>query len=208
MSIGKRIKQRRKELGLSVEEVAKQLNKNRATVYRYESDEIENMPTTVLEPLAKVLKTTPAELMGWTSGENLEMINGLHLINKIKRIPILGTIACGKPILACETHKDYFMLDNNLPDADYILRAKGDSMIDANIFDGDLVFIKKDACIENGNIAAVLIDDEATLKRVTWTETAIILMPCNRKYKPITLDKNKENQILGKMVGVFSRRSV
>lgn len=65
MNIGKRIKERRKEIGLSVEEVSEKLNKNRATVYRYESNDIENLPLNVLEPLAKVLNTTPAYLMGW-----------------------------------------------------------------------------------------------------------------------------------------------
>ena len=65
MTIGSRIKERRKSLGLSVDDIAARLGKNRATVYRYESDDIENLPSTVLEPLAKVLKTTPAHLMGW-----------------------------------------------------------------------------------------------------------------------------------------------
>ena len=65
MTIGERIKQRRIELGLSVDEVAEKLGKNRATVYRYESNEIENLPVGTLEPLAKILETTPAQLMGW-----------------------------------------------------------------------------------------------------------------------------------------------
>ena len=69
MTIGERIKKRRQQLGLSVDQVAEALNKNRATVYRYESSYIEKMPTTVLEPLSKVLKTTPAYLMGWTEEE-------------------------------------------------------------------------------------------------------------------------------------------
>jgi transcriptional regulator with XRE-family HTH domain len=66
MTIGERIKARRKELDISVDELAEKLGKNRATIYRYESDEIENMPTAVLEPLAKALQTTPAYLMGWS----------------------------------------------------------------------------------------------------------------------------------------------
>lgn len=65
MSIGERIKQRRLELGLTVDQVAERLGKNRATVYRYESNEIENFPTSIIEPLSKVLLTTPASLMGW-----------------------------------------------------------------------------------------------------------------------------------------------
>ncbi|MEE0840864.1 MAG: helix-turn-helix transcriptional regulator [Acutalibacteraceae bacterium] len=65
MNIGERIKERRKQLGLTADDVAEKLNKNRATIYRYESNYIEKMPTTILEPLAKVLQTTPAYLMGW-----------------------------------------------------------------------------------------------------------------------------------------------
>ena len=72
MTIGERIKQRRMELGLSVDEVAEKLGKNRATVYRYESNEIENLPVGTLEPLAKILETTPAQLMGWEDEEQDE----------------------------------------------------------------------------------------------------------------------------------------
>lgn len=69
MNVGNRIKKRRTELGLSVEDVAKMLNKNRATIYRYESNDIENLPLSILEPLAKILQTTPAFLMGWEVSE-------------------------------------------------------------------------------------------------------------------------------------------
>lgn len=70
MEIGERIKQRRLELNLTVDELAKRLGKNRATIYRYESNDIENFPTTILEPLAKALNTTPAYLMGWEEPKN------------------------------------------------------------------------------------------------------------------------------------------
>ncbi len=69
-SLGQRIKQRRQELGLSVDELAEKLSKNRATIYRYESNEIEKLPTTVLKPLAKALNTTPSALMGWEEEKN------------------------------------------------------------------------------------------------------------------------------------------
>lgn len=69
MNVGQRIKERRKELNLSVEDVAKKLKKNKATVYRYESNEIENLPISILEPLADILETTPAFLMGWSTNE-------------------------------------------------------------------------------------------------------------------------------------------
>lgn len=212
MSIGERIKKRRQELNLSVEDVAKVLNKNRATVYRYESDEIENMPTSVLEPLSKILNTTPAYLMGWedeNSDPILENIPGIITPVKLKKIPILGTIACGNPILAEENYDGYFMIDENLPYSDFVLRAKGDSMIDANIHDGDLVFFKKQNDVDNGTIAAVLIDEEATLKRVNKSNDTLILQPCNTNYNPIIINKsdNKKVLILGQMVGVYSKRS-
>ena len=82
MTIAERIKNRRKELGLSVEEVAERLGKNRATVYRYESNEIEKLPTTILEPLAMVLRTTPGYLMGWTEQKNAPE-NGKDLRSEI-----------------------------------------------------------------------------------------------------------------------------
>ena len=69
MRIGERIKQRRLELGYTADMLAKMLNKNRATIYRYENGDIENMPIDVLEPLAKALNTTPAYLMGWMDAE-------------------------------------------------------------------------------------------------------------------------------------------
>ena len=212
MSIGERIKKRRQELNLSVEDVAKVLNKNRATVYRYESDEIENMPTSVLEPLSKILNTTPAYLMGWedeNSDPILENIPGIITPVKLKKIPILGTIACGKPILAEENYDGYFMIDENLPYSDFVLKAKGDSMIDANIHEGDLVFFRKQNDVDNGTIAAVLIEDEATLKRVNKSNDTLILQPCNTNYNPIIINKsdNKKVLILGQMVGVYSKRS-
>ena len=70
MTTGDRIKQRRKDLGMSVSELARELGKNRATIYRYESNDIENLPVNVLEPLAKALDTTPAQLMGWYNRES------------------------------------------------------------------------------------------------------------------------------------------
>lgn len=83
MSLGKRIKNRRIELGLTVDEIAEKLNKNRATVYRYENDEIENLPITVLEPLSNILKTTPDYLMGWEDIQKIaDAMDSLKIILK------------------------------------------------------------------------------------------------------------------------------
>lgn len=83
MTVGERIKQRRKELGLTVDEVAERLGKNRATVYRYESNEIENLPTPILEPLARVLNTTPEYLMGWKDEESTPIKTNRSALTKL-----------------------------------------------------------------------------------------------------------------------------
>ena len=89
MTIGQRIKNRRIELNLSVDEVAEKLNKNRATIYRYEKDDIKELPITVLEPLAKVLETTPADLMGWDNNnqEIQPVLLGSELNNISQNLP-------------------------------------------------------------------------------------------------------------------------
>ena len=83
MKIGQRIKLKREEIGLSVDELAELLGKNRATIYIYESNEIEKLPTTVLEPLAKALHTTPAYLMGWENEEKPAPTNDENELLKV-----------------------------------------------------------------------------------------------------------------------------
>lgn len=210
MGIGERIKQRREELGLTVEELASRLGKHRATVYRYESNEIEKLPTTILEPLAIALDTTPAFLMGWEEEKNNDIdifkFSNIMPIEK-KKFPLLGNIACGEPIFADEEHDLYIEAGANIQ-ADFCLRAKGNSMIGARIFDGDIVFIRKQPEVENGQIAAVIIDDEATLKRVSYfpEKSMLILKPENPKYEDLVYIGEELNsiRILGKAVAFQS----
>ncbi len=124
-----------------------------------------------------------------------------------RRIPVLGEIACGTPILTDEQHDSFIMSGTNL-DADFCLRAKGDSMIGARIQDGDIVFIKKSDMVANGEIAAVVIEDEATLKRVYYypEKSKLILTPENPKYEPLVFmgPELDEIHILGKAVAFQS----
>lgn len=140
---------------------------------------------------------------------DLSSIPDVILPVRMKKIPILGEIACGEPIFAEENYEGFFLLDKNLPEADFILTAKGDSMIEANIHSGDLVFLRVTQDVENGTIAAVLIEDDATLKRVNKSDGTLILQPCNNKYPPIiiTEEDHKNVRILGEMVGVYSERN-
>ncbi|WP_302816208.1 LexA family protein [Selenomonas flueggei] len=205
MTVGSRIREFRKRLGLSVDDVAEKLKKNRATIYRYESDDIENLPAPILEPLAKVLQTTPAELMGWEqspvpASDDLPDLPNIFPI-QTKKVPLLGTIAAGVPIYADENFDGYRECTEDI-DADFCLKIQGDSMIGARINDGDIVFIKKQPDVDNGEIAAVLIENEATLKRVYKEKDSLILQAENPKYAPIvyTAESYVECRILGKAV--------
>lgn len=204
MTVGDRIKHRREELGISVEEVAKRLGKHRATIYRYENNDIGTLPTSVLEPLATVLETTPAALMGWEEPARPLPSNIIPMPSTYK-VPLIGTIACGKPILAVEDAAETV----DIPDfihADFALRCKGDSMINARIYDGDIVYIRRQPEVENGQIAAVRIGDEATLKKVTLYPDKIILEAANPLYDPFVYRGEDMNQveILGKAVAFTS----
>ncbi|WP_288554124.1 LexA family transcriptional regulator [uncultured Levyella sp.] len=131
----------------------------------------------------------------------------LHPFRKIRSVPILGTIACGSPIWAEENFEGYVGIDPAHMDGEFALICKGDSMIDAEIHDGDIVLMKKVPDVEDGEIAAVLIDNEATLKRVYKKENLLVLQPCNRNYSPIvySYDEAEDNgiQIIGECVGVY-----
>lgn len=115
-----------------------------------------------------------------------------------KRIPLIGTIAAGQPILAEQNIEDYFSLDNKIK-ADFCLRINGDSMINVNILDGDIVFIKQQEDLDNGEIGAVLVEDSATLKRFYRMNGEVYLQAENPAYKPIVISRG-EVRVLGKMV--------
>lgn len=162
-----------------------------------------------IDIIATALNISPAWLLGYNvpiEKNTISNIPNIIPLEKARRIPILGRIACGEPIFADENYEGYFISDSSIK-ASFALRVKGDSMIDANINDGDLVLLRKDFEFVNGNIYAVLIDDEATLKRVYKTGNTYTLNPANVNYQPIILDGEKEAMIVGEMVGVYNVRS-
>ena len=205
MTIGNRIKARRLEIGLSVDQVADKIGKNRATVYRYESNEIEKFPLDILYPLAEALQTSPAYLMGWENMSGEALPDNVIPMPEMRKIPLIGSIACGAPILAEEHIDEYIDIPKHI-NADFALTCKGDSMINARIFDGDIVYIRQQDMVENGEIAAVLIDGEATLKRVKLYEDHISLEPENPQYRPLVYWGEEMNtvRILGKAAAFTS----
>ena len=202
MTIGERIKQRRLEIGLSVDQLSDIIGKNRATIYRYESNEIERFPLDILYPLAEALRTSPAYLMGW---EETAPPTNIIPMPEMRKIPLLGRIACGAPILAEEHIEEYIDIPKNIH-ADFALTCQGDSMINARIFDGDIVYIRQQDTVDSGEIAAVLIDNDATLKRIWIYEDHVSLEPENPQYRPIVLWGEEMNtvRILGKAIAFTS----
>ena len=207
MTTGQRIKARRIEMGYTVDQLAEILGKNRATVYRYESGDIDDMPTKVLESVAKALRTTPARLMGWSDDADYSWLKNRDDIHSIDTasFPVIGEIACGEPIVMNEEREVYVDASARIK-ADAILVASGDSMIGARIYDGDIVFIKFQPEVENGEIAAVAFNDEATLKRFYKFGDSIVLRAENPNYKDIIIDASSTDTIrlIGKAVAFQS----
>ncbi len=214
MKPGSRIRERRLLLGLSVSDVADALGKNRATVYRYESGYIEDLPTTVLEPLARVLQTTPAYLAGWTDEPAPPVHPDLLPIAHRRRIPLLGEIACGEPIYS-PSEAELVDVDEGLT-CDSAMICRGDSMIGARIYDGDLVYVRRQDDVDDGQIAAVAIDGELTLKRVFKLRDLddegnvvyrVELRAENPRYAPIRIggpDETRQVNIVGRAVAFRS----
>ena len=195
--IGKRIEARRKEKGLTLKELAEIVGVAGSTILRYENGEIKKIKLPVIESIAKALGVDPAWLVLKSNNPDIYIPKK----EEISRIPLLGTIAAGKPILAEEHIEDYFNLDSSIK-ADFALKIKGNSMLGAGIFPGDIVFIHQQCDLENGEIGAILIESEATLKKFYKEGDTVVLQPENDMYKPIILT-NGDVKILGKLVAVI-----
>lgn len=146
------------------------------------------------------VKKKNGEIIAWA-----DLPENIVPIPNVRSIPLLGQIACGDPITAEENVEDEIDLPEHI-NADFALRCKGDSMINARIHDGDIVYIRQQPTVHNGEIAAVLVGDEATLKRVYLSPGTVILQPANPAYEPMvyTGEQLAEVRILGKAVGFTS----
>lgn len=210
MDIGKLINKRRNELGLTLEEVGNAVGVSKSTVKKWENGFISNMKRDKISELAKILKLNPVSLItGEETISDTEIYENFDNIKPIqlKSFPMLGEIACGEPIWANEDREHCVMADMDI-NADFCLQAKGDSMINARIFDGDIVFIKQMPIVENGEIAAVGIGDEATLKRWYYypEDAKLMLVAENPKYPPLVYLNEELDTVrcLGKAVYFMS----
>lgn len=204
MTVGSRIKEAREAKGLTQEELGRAVRTTKQTIFKYESGIVTNIPLDRLEQIATVLSVSAAFLMGWETNED-KIPDNIIPMPEMRRIPLIGTIACGTPITAEQNVEDLVDIPKHIH-ADFALRCKGDSMINARIFDGDIVYIRQQPTVENGEIAAVLIEDEATLKRFRLMEDRIILEPANPLFDSLVYRGSEMEQvhILGKAVAFTS----
>lgn len=201
MNIGEFIKRRRKELEITQDGLAKSIGVSKSAISRYESNDISNMGINKAQAMAKALKIDPMVLLTGNPDYGKLKQSNLISLKKVNSIPLLGRIACGTPTLAEENIDGHLLVD--FIKADFALRADGDSMTDAGIEDGDICFMRQQPTAENGEIVAVLIGEEATLKRLYKTENQIILQAENKKYQPLIL--TEDIKILGKMIGIYHK---
>lgn len=205
--ISKRIKLRREELGMTMDELAQKMGyKDRSSISKIESGKAD-IPQSKVLSFARALNTTTAYLIGIDEAKDgpISLPDNIIPLPKPHYIPLVGTIACGEPLLAEEN------LDGAVPIPEYIhadfgLRCKGDSMVGARILDGDIVCIRQQPDVEDGEIAAVLIDGEATLKRVYKIPGRLQLRPENPSFPVLeyTGAELEQVRILGKAVYFIS----
>lgn len=196
MEVYERIKKRRKELGLSADNVADALGVSRATIYRYESADIEKLPTTILEPLSKILHCSPAYLMGWSETAKKKSV----------AIKVLGRVAAGIPLEAIEDIIDTEEISEELARSGkfFGLQIHGDSM-EPKISNGDIVIVRQQEDAETGDIVIALVNgDDATCKRLKKYHDGIELIATNPTYKSLFFTNeeivNKPVRIIGKVI--------
>jgi repressor LexA len=199
MTMGDRIRNLRKQRGLTLEEVGRACGVSKSTVRKWEIGMIDSMRADKVQKLVEILDTTIDYLLDGTPTPTI--YKNIEPMPPMKVVPILGDIACGRPALAEENYEGTAVVDERVH-ADFALRCVGDSMINAHIFDGDLVFIRQQPDVDNGQIAAVVIDNEATLKRVYKYRNRVELRPENPLFPVIEYEGEEMAavHILGKAV--------
>ena len=195
----------RKRRGLSQQQFADKIGLTRSAVGMYETGRREPDFET-LETIADFFNVNMDVLLG-KQNPNVSPTLPSNIIPmpEMRRVPLIGTIACGTPILAAENFDGEVDIPAEIH-ADFALRCKGDSMINARIYDSDIVYIRQQEEVEHGEIAAVLIDDAATLKRVYLYDDHISLEAENPQYRPIVYwgDAMNNVKIVGKAVAFTS----
>lgn len=191
------------ENGLTTEQLSKLSGVPKGTLNKLLNGETANPRGETLRKIAGALNC-PVEVF-YSGAQAPSLRNAADILPlRSHPLPLLGEIAAGRPIYADEQME--IIAVDDFTRGDFALRVRGDSMTGARIQDGDIVFIRSQDDVEDGEIAAVLLDDEATLKRVYHIKDGLQLLSMNPKYPPMifTFDECISIRILGKAVGFQS----
>ena len=202
ISLGDRLKDARKAAGMTQRQLADKIKVSNTSISNWEKGFSNPDPDTI-QHLCWALNVQPNYFFAVDDAPAYP--RNIIPLPKMYKVPLIGTIACGAPILADE-HIDGYVDTPEHVRADFALTCKGDSMINARIFDGDTVYIRQQETVDSGEIAAVLIDGEATLKRFRLYDDHIVLEPENPHYRPLSFWGEEMNtiRILGKAVAFTS----
>lgn len=208
MSIwNERIHERRIEKGLTLAQVAEKLGVAEATAQRYECGSIKSIPYECMCAYGEILNCSPAYLMGWED-ESSENTNNFKTIDS-RQFPMLAGMVNEQPEYSDKTGEYYVMAGGDI-NADFCIRAQGNSMINAGIHDGDLVFIKKQNAVKNGEVAAVTLHNSGSivLKRVFYyvDKKMVILKSENPAYEDMIFTDNElaDFNVIGKAIAFQS----
>ena len=208
------IKNRRVEMGLTMKELADKVGVSEGTVSRWESGHIANMRRDRIAALSRILEIPAEVIMGWETDVDrfsnfAQDFNARHpellAPAMTKKYPVLTKIACGQPIIPNDEDEQVVMSDGNAVKADAVVIARGNSMTGARIYDGDIVFVRLQDQVENGEIAVVVVendmttDNEITLKRFYLYGDRIVLRSENRDYADMEFINEDMNRV--KVVG-------
>lgn len=199
MMTGDVIKQKRKEKGLTQEELGKLLDVNKSAVSKWESGRVQNIKRSQLLELARILEVSPNELLDRREKPT-------H-----KRIPVLGRVAAGEPTEQIEDIIGYEEIPFTWAESAtyFALRIHGDSM-EPRMFEGDVVIIRQQECAENGDIVIASVSgQDATCKKFRKTDSGVMLIPFNSKYDPFVYSAEQVEtlpvRIIGKVVEMRCR---
>lgn len=204
-NIVKRLKESIENSEMSYVELEKKTGISKSALQRYANGSTKKIPIDVIQAIASAVNVSAAWIMGWDVSSN-DIPDGFMPLPKTVKRPRLGVISCGNPINSEENFEGYDDVPEHI-NCDFTLKCEGDSMTGARINDGDIVYIRQQPTVENGQIAAVLVDGcEKLLKRVYINDDSVILQAENPAYPPRVFSKEDMNRvsIIGKAVGFFS----
>ena len=203
MKVNEIIKKRRKELGLTLKQVAEKLGVSESLISRYESNDVKNMGIDKIIPLAKVLDTTPAFLMGWETKKEKENINIDTVTTDYMMIPLYSSISAGYGASASEFIEmiPVFNLKKNGTEY-FAVKVAGDSM-EPKIPNGSTIIIKKDIAIENGEIGAFCLNEENFVKQKKMIKDKLVLHSFNLAYDDKLVGEFDDYKEYGKVIKVM-----